>query len=200
MLGASAFQLQLGGLSVKTYPSLIVGAGAAYMRWIETVRANAMMSDEIGSLRLKRASDRGAKVPVTDPRVVGRVGVSNADRIEKAALAASNEQPRWAFTPIEQRVEIDQDVPRHLANNFDVFVDVFTGGGHTERFATLEIAVAMKGTAEGNLELTRNLLLQGSQVGGREIQTVRKPGGVVCVHLLYKTAAANFGRVLGAPV
>lgn len=185
---------------METYPSLIDGADGEHDKWIHVLRTSAMLADEIGCLRLKRGLDRGTIDGVPDDRAVGRVGVSSREQIDRATAAARRAQREWADTSVADRIELGRRINEVMRKNADRFAEYLVVEGHPRKFAELEIAVALEGTSELSLELTRAQLEQVAQVGGRETRLVRKPDGVVCVHPPHNAPAANSLLAIGALV
>lgn len=183
---------------METYPSLIDGEDGAHGKWIHVLRTSAMLSDEIGCLRLKRGLDRGTIDGVRDERVVGRVGVSSREQVDRAAVAAKRAQREWAESSVDDRMEFGKRIHDVLRKNVDKFIGYLVAEGHPRRFAELEIAVAMEGTSERSLELTKAQLSQVTRGGGRETRLVRKPDGVVCIHPPHNAPAANSLLGIGA--
>ncbi|WAP60216.1 aldehyde dehydrogenase family protein [Streptomyces sp. S465] len=183
---------------METYPSLIDGADGEHDKWIHVVRTSAMLADEIGCLRLKRGLDRGTIDGVRDDRAVGRVGISSREQIDRAAAAARRAQREWADASVTDRIELGRRINEVMRKNIDRFIEYLVAEGHPRRFAELEIAVAMEGTSELGLELTRAQLEQIGHVGGRQTRLIRKPDGVVCVHPPHNAPAANSLLAIGA--
>ncbi|MFF9482868.1 aldehyde dehydrogenase family protein [Streptomyces sp. NPDC014733] len=183
---------------METYPSLIDGVDGEHDKWIHVLRTSAMLTDEIGCLRLKRGLDRGTVAGVPDDRVVGRVGVSTPEQLERATAAARRAQLDWAGASVDDRVELGRRINKVMRENTGRFAEYLAAEGHPRKFAELEIAVAMEGTSELSLELTRAQLARVERVGDRETRLVRKPDGVVCVHPPHNAPAANSLLGIGA--
>jgi acyl-CoA reductase-like NAD-dependent aldehyde dehydrogenase len=183
---------------VESLASLINGENAEHDKWIYSLRASAMLRDEIGTLRLKRALDRGMLDGCNDDRVAGRVGISTSEQISQATEAAKNAQLSWRTTPVDDRIELGRRIHDSMVKHYAAFVDFLVAEGHPRRFAELEIMTALEGTSERSLEQARAHLEQKSNTGDRETRLVRKPDGVVCIHPPHNAPAANSLLGIGA--
>ncbi|WP_024806416.1 aldehyde dehydrogenase [Nocardia sp. BMG51109] len=181
-----------------SYPALIGGVDADHTQWIHTIRASALLRDEMSALRLKRRLDRGSIETTDDPRIVGRVGVCDRDQIAEAGAAAARAQPGWSAMGMETRLEFARQVGKVIHANADRFVEILTAEGHPKRLAEWEVSGAVSMTSDESLDLYRRQMRQTSRIGDREIQLVRKPDGVVCVHPPYNAPTANSIVSLGA--
>lgn len=156
-----------------------------------------MLQDELGTLRLKRALDRG-QVQGDDERVTGRVGLSTNEHVSRATQAAKLAQMTWRKTSIGDRIELGRRIHNALSTRRNAFVDFLVAEGHPRRFAELEIMTALEGTSRQSLEQARAHIEQNAIVGARETRLVRKPDGVVCVHPPHNAPAANSLLAIGA--
>jgi acyl-CoA reductase-like NAD-dependent aldehyde dehydrogenase len=183
---------------MRAFPALIGGRDGQHTEWIHTVRASAMLRDEMSALKLKRRLDRGLVDTTEDPRVLGRVGICTKDQIQAASVAAKRAQPLWAEMGLEARLECARALGKRTRAHTDTFVETLIAEGHPRRLAEWEVSGALRMTSDESLEQYRSQIQQISRVGGRELRITRKPDGVVCVHPPYNAPTANSITALGA--
>jgi acyl-CoA reductase-like NAD-dependent aldehyde dehydrogenase len=183
---------------MRSYPALIGGRDSDHTEWVHTVRASAMLRDEMSALKLKRRLDRGMDHTTNDSRVLGRVGICDRKQIVAACAAARDAQPAWAAMGLEARLECVRTVRKKVHANAESFIDTLIAEGHPRKLAEWEVAGTLRMTSDESLDIYRRQIQQITRSGGREIRITRKPDGVVCVHPPYNGPAANSMTALGA--
>jgi acyl-CoA reductase-like NAD-dependent aldehyde dehydrogenase len=173
---------------------LIDGRDDPGLGWTYVVRASALIADPERAFNLKRGLELGSIEPGQahqHEEVVARCAWGDATHNERALVAAGRASEVFGRFDLRQLREIGADFHRELLARADELVELLIVEGHPRRLAQWEVS----GVAQGLDEITRDWyysqLHQSFAVGGRDLQLVRKPDGVVCVNPPQNAAASN---------
>jgi acyl-CoA reductase-like NAD-dependent aldehyde dehydrogenase len=181
---------------MKSYPMLIDGQDDPGLGWTYVVRASALIADPERAFNLKRGLELGSvelQQVEEDQDVVARCAWGDARHNQQAMEAAARASESFGRFSLGQLREIGADFHRELLARADELVELLIVEGHPRRLAQWEVS----GVVHGVDELTRawyyGQFQESFAIGGRDLQLVRKPDGVVCVNPPQNAAASNSG-------
>jgi acyl-CoA reductase-like NAD-dependent aldehyde dehydrogenase len=187
---------------MRSYPSVVAGRPVEVDQWIYSIRASAGLTDPEGAADLRLRLRRGEPEPLTDDRVVGRVGTLTPEDHEHALEKANSAQREWALWSWEDRVRVAVAINERLAARREELEDVCVSEGYPRAVARwgIDSAVAVGGPEMFDaVAPAMRLAVAGraQDTGLRQAYVVRRPDGVVCVSPPQN--ASVFNAVLAIP-
>jgi acyl-CoA reductase-like NAD-dependent aldehyde dehydrogenase len=173
---------------------LIDGEDDAGLGWTYVVRASALIADPERAFRLKRGLELGSIEPasINDAGdVVARCAWGDGRHNTRALEAATRANEVFARFSLSALREIGAGFHRELLARADELVEILIVEGHPRRLAEWEVTGVIHGVDEITLDWYYSQLHESFTVGGRDLQLVRKPDGVVCINPPQNAAASN---------
>ncbi|MFE9632389.1 aldehyde dehydrogenase family protein [Streptomyces sp. NPDC006463] len=180
-----------------SYGSYIGGRETFSDEWTYTVRASAMLTDVIGSIRTKRDLERG-RLPVEQApdSVVGRCSVGDRHDVEAALSTAAGAVRAWAARPLKERMRLVEELHRITWEKHDEIVDMLVAEGHPWALARWEVSGIIVNTSPRTREFLAAQMEQHVTLGERQLTVRRVADGVVCLNPPQNATLANV--MLGA--
>ncbi|MER8043646.1 aldehyde dehydrogenase family protein [Streptomyces sp. NPDC094032] len=181
---------------VHSYGSYIAGQDVPSDRWVYTLRASAMLTDIMGSIRLKRDLEQGRIAPEEAPgSVIGRCAVGDATDMEAALRGAAGAVPTWAAVPLATRLRFVEVVHELTRRKRHEIVELLVAEGHPRALAEWETTGIIANTAPSTRAYLAEQLEHRTVLGPRELIVRRVADGVVCLNPPQNATVAN--SVLG---
>ncbi|MFI9237440.1 aldehyde dehydrogenase family protein [Streptomyces sp. NPDC053079] len=175
-----------------SYAQYIAGQDRPGTRWTYCPDAGAFLTDPRGTFTRKRRLERAGGDPDGDTAgIVGRVGLSSADDVTDALLAAHRAQPEWSSFDLDTRMQLGPRLHAALKKHYDELLSILISEGHPRRLAEWEIAGLLTGSSEETVSFYRSQLEQRFDDPHRTLALLRKPDGVVCLNPPQNAAASN---------
>ncbi|MFD5415538.1 aldehyde dehydrogenase family protein [Streptomyces nojiriensis] len=175
-----------------SYGSYIAGQDIPSDRWAYTVRASAMLTDMMGSIRVKRDLEQGRLAPEEAPAsVIGRCAIGDATDVEAALRGAVGAVPTWAAAPLDTRLRFVAAVHDLARSKRDDIVELLIAEGHPRALAEWETSGVIANTGPHTRAFMAQQLEHRSVLGPRELIVRRVADGVVCLNPPQNATLAN---------
>ncbi|MGW0705633.1 aldehyde dehydrogenase family protein [Streptomyces sp. NPDC002643] len=171
-----------GGL--RTYCSYVNGKQVETGEWVYVVHAESLLDDVFGSLRLKRALEKG-RISTTDlpESIVGQVAKADPETVQQALKAAAATVREWCAVPLD--VRLDDFAARlyaRLTEKADEIAQILVAEGHPLPLARWQVSGMLDLFGRESVDFYRRQMLQEYRHGARTLQVRRQADGVVCVN------------------
>lgn len=176
---------------MQAFPSLIGGCDQDHEEWIHMIKADTLLTDTFGAIKLKRDLDTGVVAPHDDDRVLGKVGITSPAQVTEALRSARLASTEWGATSLDHRFAFGIAFHEAFKKKADEFVEYLVHEGHPRRVAEWEAAGVVSGSAPETFDSLRQFMLYRRSAGARTVTIQRKPDGVVCLHPPKNAPASN---------
>ncbi len=181
---------------MRSYPLLIDGEDDLGLGWTYVVRASALIADPERAFGLKRGLELGSIEPASIDDagdVVARCAWGDGRHNTRALEAAARASEVFGRFSLSALREIGAGFHRELLARADELVEILIVEGHPRRLAEWEVTGVIHAVDEITRDWYYSQFHESFTVGGRDLQLVRKPDGVVCINPPQNAAASNGG-------
>ncbi|CAH9050215.1 1-pyrroline-5-carboxylate dehydrogenase 2 [Pseudoalteromonas holothuriae] len=177
---------------MRSYNSYINGEEVSSGSWVYTIKASAVLTDTLQSLKLKRNLEKGKRDDgESHPDVVARCDITSDEQLDLALESAKNAFSQWSTFPIEKRLEVGTRFHQEVLDRKQEFIDVLIEEGHPRKLAEWEVSGILQSTDSDAVNLWRKQLLEECQIGSRDLKLIRRADGVVTLSPPQNAAASN---------
>lgn len=177
---------------MRSYSSYINGEEVSSGSWVYTIKASAVLTDTLQSLKLKRNLEKGKRDDgQSHPDVAARCDITSDEQQQLALESARNAFGRWSSFPMEKRLEIATRFHQEVLNRKQEFINVLIEEGHPRKLAEWEVSGILQSTDSDAVDLWRKQLLEECSIGPRDLKLIRRADGVVALSPPQNAAASN---------